>query len=404
MEVEDAEDGRLALERLRTAAAGGKGFDLALVDMQMPGMDGIELGRAVRGDASLHGIRLVMITSIGLRGTAEESRRAGFSGFLTKPVGQSQLYDCLATVMAGASPALPEAPLVTRHTIKEARSRNRPRVLVADDNETNQMVAVQMLRRLDCHSEVAANGLEVVEALKKIPFDAVLMDCQMPEMDGYEATRAIRESEAASGRHVPIIAMTANAMRGDREKCLQAGMDDYLPKPVKLQDLDQTLKRWIRKDTPAAGARRTVAGAAESARSAAPGGTVPGRARTALLDPEVFEQLREADRAGGNGFLAGLIAKFLEEAPQRIAHVREALGQSDGAALLVKASHALKGSAGVLGATLLGIACKDLEDLGRGGSVAGGAALLERVEREFDRVRRALKTETRAKPRRRKAG
>ncbi len=405
MEVQDAADGQQALERLRTAAERGSRYDLAIVDMQMPGMDGLDLGRAIRGDSLLAGTRLVMLTSIGLRGAAEESRRAGFSGFLTKPVGQSQLYDCLATVMGGAAPELAEArPLVTRHTIKEAQSQSRPRILVADDNETNQMVAVQMLRRLGCHCEVAANGLEVVEALKKIPFDAVLMDCQMPEMDGYEATKAVRAGEAASARHVPIIAMTANAMRGDREKCLQAGMDDYLAKPVKLQDLDQVLKRWIKKGETTGKARRTVSRAAAGPRRKTARTTgVPPPLQHSPLDAEIFGQLREADRAGGNGFLAGLIQKYLQEAPARILTLRDAVGRAD-CAVVVKAAHALKGSAGALGAMTMAAACSNLETLGRGGSITGAQGLLARVEKEFDLVCSALETERGGKARRRKAG
>jgi len=404
MEVEDAADGEKALERLRAAASRGGRYDLAIVDMQMPGMDGLELGRAIHRDSLLAGTRLIMLTSIGLRGMAEESRRAGFSGFLTKPVGQSQLYDCLATVMGGAAPTTAEAPLVTRHTIKEEKSRSRSRILVADDNETNQMVAVQMLRRLGCHSEVAANGLEVVEALKKIPFDAVLMDCQMPEMDGYEATRAIRSAEAASGRHVPIIAMTANAMRGDREKCLQSGMDDYLAKPVKLQDLDQALKRWIKKGETTAAARRMVSRDAAGPRRKKVGEPrAPLPVKDGPLDPEIFGQLREADRAGGNGFLAGLIQKYLQEAPTRILTLRDAVARAD-CAVVVKEAHALKGSAGALGALTMAAACGDLEILGRGGSLNGAERLLTRVEKEFDLVCSALETEREGKGRRRKTG
>jgi two-component system sensor histidine kinase/response regulator len=404
MEVQDAADGLKAIEQLRAAAARGGHYDLAIVDMQMPGMDGLELGRAIHRDALLAGTRLVMLTSIGLRGMAEESRGAGFAGFLTKPVGQSQLYDCLATVMGGDIQAAARLPLVTRHTIKEQKSRSQSRILVADDNETNQMVAVQMLRRLGCHSEVAANGLEVVEALKKIPFDAILMDCQMPEMDGYEATRAIRASEAASGRHVPIIAMTANAMRGDREKCLQAGMDDYLPKPVKVQDLDQALKRWIKKGETTGKARRTVSPAvADPRHKTAKAARVPPASQESPLDPEIFGQLREADRAGGKGFLAELIQKYLQEAPTRILTLRDAVGRADCAAV-VKAAHALKGSAGALGATTMATACSDLETLGRNGSLDGAESLLVRLEKEFDLVCSALELERDGKGRRRKAG
>ena len=411
MEVQDAADGKRALELLRSSAARGRRYDLAIVDMQMPGMDGLELGRTIRRDPTLAATRLIMLTSIGLRGHSAESVKAGFSGYLTKPVGQSQLFDCLATVMGGEACTAASAPppLVTRHTIKEAKSRSRVRILVADDNETNQMVAVQMLRRLDCHAEVAANGQEVVEALKKIPFDAVLMDCQMPVMDGYEATRAIRESEATAGRRVPIIAMTANAMRGDREKCLEAGMDDYLTKPVKVQELDQALKRWIKKDGTPIAARRKIAKGTRAHVGRPPrvkeitAPRAPRRAQDHPLDPEIFGQLREADRAGGNGFLAGLIDKFMREVPVRLASLRDAAAAADSDTLL-KSAHALKGSTGALGALAMAAACREVEELGRSGSVIGVEPLLTRIEEEFSRVRRALDAESEGKARRRKAG
>ena len=408
MEAEDAANGFDALERLRSAAAAGRPHDLAIVDMQMPGMDGLELGHAVRDAPDLQAIRLVMLTSIGMRGAAEESRRAGFAAFLTKPVGQSQLYDCLATIMGtpGGAAAQPAA-LITRHTLNEARSRSRPRILVADDNETNQMVAVQMLRRLGCQAEVAANGLEVIEALKKIPFDVVLMDCQMPEMDGYEATRVIRKKEAATGRHIPIIAMTANAMRGDRDKCLGAGMDDYLPKPVKLEALDQALGRFIG-GSAEAGASAAPGGAAASPDSAGPrapgrgpecapatgpgtSGDAAGSAAEDPLDREQLAQLVDEQDAGAEGFLATLIDQFLEEAPLRLGAIHDAVGARDGEALR-RAAHALKGSAAVLGGRLLAAACRDAEDLGRAHPLSGDLLreAVDRIEREFARLRDAL--------------
>ena len=380
MRPEDAVDGGQALERLGAAADGGEPFAIAILDMQMPGMSGLEVGRTVRRDPRLAETRLVMLTSIGMRGAAEESRRAGFSAFLTKPIGGSQLYDCLATVMgrpAGSAAAEPP-PLVTRHTIKEARARARPRILVADDNETNQMVAVQMLRRLGCQSEVAANGLEAVDALKRIPFDVVLMDCQMPELDGYGATQAIRRAEAATGRHVPIIAMTANALRGDREKCLEAGMDDYLAKPVKLEELRQALGRFIAPEQ---------AGAADGSRAAPRNPGLP--AADDPLDRAMFAQILEADGEAGAGFLASLVAAFDHEAPSRMEALRAAMAAGDAAAL-ARAAHGLKGSSAALGGRLLAAACSGMEQLGRSGAIAGAADRLMRIEKELVRLRAAL--------------
>ena len=406
MKAEEAPGGREALEILRSAHARGQRCDLAIVDMQMPDMDGLQLARAIRSDRNLAGLRLIMLTSVGLRGHAAESHRAGYAAYLTKPVRASQLYDCIATVMSGADQAspgdpLPSRPLVTRHSLKEAREQNRLRVLVADDNETNQMVAVQILRRLGYHAEVAGNGSEALEAFRTLPFDLILMDCQMPQMDGYEATRAIRESERGSDRRIPIIAATANAMRGDREKCLAAGMDDYLTKPVKLDDLKAVLERWASTKRAAnagapaarrAGATPTAPAPADGTPASAPK-RGPGKKKeepSGPLDPEVFGQLREAD--GGGGFLAAIIDKFLEEAPARLAALREAADRADAQAL-VKAAHSLKGSAGTLGARDLSAMCGGLEESARAGQTTEAAPRLAGLHKEFDRVRKALVAE-----------
>ncbi len=264
------EDSPRALESLRAEAARGTPYDLALLDVQMPGMDGLELARAIKSDPSIHATPLILISSIGLRGCAQAAQEAGAAAYLTKPVRQTELHDCLATILSGCpSPRLARpASLITRHTLAEARSRSHPRILVAEDNVVNQKVAVRMLQKLGYAVDVAHNGIEALEALSRIPYAAILMDCQMPEMDGFAATREIRRREArgnglwASGKekdpdsvpsplasrpvpsHVPIIAMTANALREDRDRCLEAGMDDYLAKPVKLEDLEAVLRRW----------------------------------------------------------------------------------------------------------------------------------------------------------------
>ncbi len=372
MVAEEAEDGSVALHRLRAAADRGRPFELAIVDMQMPGMDGLQLARAVRSDPRQASVRLVMLTSMGMRGYAELSRKAGFAGYLSKPVRQSQLYDCLATVMhssfeAAQAGTATDMPLVTRHSLEEAKSaRTRARVLVADDNETNQMVAVHMLRRYGAQADVAANGLEAVEALSRIRYDLVLMDCQMPEMDGYAATRVVRDSEAGSGHRTPIIAMTANAMQGDREKCLAAGMDDYLSKPVKGPELQAMLDKWVAR---------------------------PEDSSEPPLDAAFFSTLREVDSGGPDGFLRELVAKFVdEEAPARLRALRQAIADFDAVAL-ARAAHSLKGSAGTLGAAGMASICVQIETSGKSGRIEGIADLLDRLESEFRRVRDSLESE-----------
>ncbi|HVE46536.1 MAG TPA: response regulator [Acidimicrobiales bacterium] len=239
-----------ALEMMREAVRLGHPYDVALVDMEMPVMDGFSLAHAVLADSELSSTRLVLLTSRGVRGTAASAREVGFSAYLSKPVRQSQLYDCLTTVVEG-DPG-PTDRLVTRHTISEDRARSRPRLLVADDNVVNQSVAVAMLAKLGYRADAVANGAEAVEARSRISYGAILMDCQMPEMDGYEATAEIRRREAGSSR-VPIIAMTASAMKGDRQRCLDSGMDDYVTKPVKLDILEAALGRWVRAEATSAG-------------------------------------------------------------------------------------------------------------------------------------------------------
>jgi PAS domain S-box-containing protein len=416
---EEAPGGREALDILASAAASGQPHDLAVVDMQMPEMDGLQLARAIRADRRLADVRMIMLTSIGMRGHAAECHRAGFTGYLTKPAGQSQLYDCIATVMGGepghstkaddaASALEAQDPaghrLVTRHSLREAKAQSQQRILVADDNETNQMVAVQLLRRLGYHAEVAANGAEAFAAFRTLPFNLILMDCQMPQMDGYEATKAIREAERGTERHIPIIAATANAMLGDREKCLAAGMDDYLPKPVKMEELKTMLERWIPR-TPAASAGSAAArrGRATSDEQAhvdrRPGSSSrpdSGKKKGKLmdpLDPEVFGQLKQAD-GGSGGFLAALIDKFLEEAPARLKVLSESADRGDKDPL-VKAAHSLKGSAGTLGARGLSEMCAGLEECGKAGRMSEVGLRLAAIHEEFDRVRKALDAERR---------
>jgi len=237
-----AAGGAEALDLLRAAASRGEDYDVVLLDMDMPDMDGLQVAHALRDDPSLARIPIVMFTSAAIRGSGALAREAGIAAVLTKPVRQSHLLDAIATVMGG--PVDRGTPLVSHDTLAESKARSLPRLLVAEDNPVNQMVTTLMLAKLGYRSDMVANGAEAVEATSRIRYGAVLMDCQMPEMDGYEASTEIRRRER-DGEHVPIIAMTAAAMVGDRERCLAAGMDDYVPKPVKAEELGQVLARWV---------------------------------------------------------------------------------------------------------------------------------------------------------------
>jgi PAS domain S-box-containing protein len=253
MQKGSASNGFEALDLLRTAAKEGKPYELALLDMQMPEMDGMTLAKSIKADPLISSTRLIILTSMGYAHTQEELKAAGVDAFLVKPVKQSRLFDCLVNVLGRAAaehvftkPAK-DAPQPERPAA-EAPKVNKTRILLAEDNAVNQKVALAQLRTLGFSADSVVNGHEVITALNKTPYDIILMDCQMPEMDGYEATRLIRQSEKNAGvswkAPIRIIAMTANAMSGDREKCIAAGMDDYLSKPVRRSELALAMARW----------------------------------------------------------------------------------------------------------------------------------------------------------------
>jgi CheY-like chemotaxis protein len=319
---------------------------------------------------------------MGKRGDdAEEVRRVGIEGYLTKPARQHELRDALATVMGrDEDPAAGQgdAPLVTRNVLREARAQSRGHVLVAEDNPVNQMVALKMLERLGYRVDVVANGAEALEEVSLGRYDAVLMDVQMPEMDGYEATRRIREREGAAKR-TPVIAMTANALEGEREEALSAGMDDYVVKPVKAEELDRVLGRWTSRDDRASGAEGG-AGDRDTLDAAPP------------LDPAVLETLRSLQEEGESDLLTELARMFLDHAALQLEGLREAIGEAD-AQRVRGISHALKGSSGNMGATRVSEVCAELEMAGESGDLAPAPGLLERLEEELSLARPALEAE-----------
>ncbi len=249
-DVEEAEGGETALKLLRQFAGEDRPFRLAIVDMLMPEMDGKTLGRKIKTDPKITDTILVMLTSAGKRGDAELLQDIGFSAYLTKPVKHYQLYDCLSTVLGMPLTIVkkPAKPIVTRHTLSEEKKRSI-RILLAEDNPVNQKVARKMLEKFGYYADTVSNGFEALKALSMIAYDMVLMDVVMPEMDGFEATAQIRNPASKVTNHaIPVIAMTAHAMKGDREKCLDAGMDDYISKPIKPDDLLSVVEKWALKN------------------------------------------------------------------------------------------------------------------------------------------------------------
>ncbi len=395
MAAGEAGDGPQALEMLSGAVAGGQPYDVVILDLQMPGMDGFELAHQIKADAALASVPLVMLTSFGQRGDAGTARMAGIAAYLTKPVRQSQLFDCLAIVMAESTDAATSsntAPskLVTRHTLKEtkmqttqgeARPRPRARILIAEDNPVNQRVAMRQVEKLGYQADAVANGLELLEALARIHYALVLTDCQMPEMDGYKVAAEIRRREGASG-HMPIIAMTANAMQGEREKCLAAGMDDYISKPIRQEDLAAMIEHWLHRAEALTNDRPT--GEPEK-----PAGT-DLTATTAEAGDGVKERLAALSKELGPQLVVELVDLFISDTGSRLAALRRTIEQDDPPAL-ARQAHALRGSFSNMGADRMAELCAQLEEQGRGGLAQDTVVMLSELEEGFRLMQPLLK-------------
>jgi len=368
-----AENGQEALSILHREAAAGDPYRVAILDMQMPQMDGLALARAIKADPRIAGTRLLMMTSLGRRDD-EAIREAGVDLCLTKPVKQSQLFDCLVTLTGDyvVESTLQDIKPASASSARPLQNRNAARILVAEDNIINQRVALRQLERLGYAADAVANGLEVLDALQRIPYDLVLMDCQMPEMDGYQATTEIRKREGES-RHTKIIAMTANALGGDRERCISAGMDDYISKPVKQEILAETIERWTTEPEDINPTENNF----------------PYTESANVVDADVIAELRSLQSSSDDDFFNHLIDLFVEETPQRLSAIREAIVSSDPVGL-AREAHALKGSSAHLGATRMNALCEILEAQGRSESISGAGVLLTVLDEEFSRVREAL--------------
>jgi len=372
----EAESAAKAIDMLRAACAEDDPFRIVLMDMQMPEMDGESLGRAIKADPELRDTLMVMMASLGKRGDAKRLEAIGFSAYLTKPVKQSQLHDCLAMVLGiGVAPIkAPEIALVTRHTLGEAR-RRKVRILLAEDNATNQVVALAILEKLGYTADVAANGREALKALATVPYSLVLMDVQMPEMDGYEATRLIRDASTPVLNHgIPIIAMTAHAMKGDRDKCLAAGMDDYVAKPVDRKELAETIERQL------GGA---AANAKDQTRGLPSVPSVPSQQR-------IFNAAELLKRVEGDETVARkILDAFLADAPEQIQGLEEAWKSKD-AQTMRRRAHSLKGASATIGAAALSQTALRIEEGAEAGRLDEAASFLPALKGEFETLKPAL--------------
>jgi PAS domain S-box-containing protein len=344
----------------------GERFDVAILDMHMPEMDGVALAHAIRQAPAGSSLPLILFTSLGRREAHAEDE--GFAAYLHKPIKPSQLFDALVSVVAD-QPVHVAARGAARSELDPEMARRHPlRILLAEDNAVNQKVALRILAQMGYRADVAANGLEAIEAVERQTYDVVLMDVQMPELDGFEASREInRRWPAARPR---IVAMTANAMQGDRELCVAAGMDDYVAKPIRVEELVAALER-----SPAHRDAAPPTGPAEPAAPAA-----------GAIDRAVFERLVATT---GGPFVAELIDTFGEDARELLATLRRTLAATDRDAFR-RAAHSLKSTAESLGATGLAALARELEVAARAGSLDGAGARIDRLTDHYERAASAL--------------
>ena len=365
---DEADNASSALTRMKEVAAEGLPYDLAILDLNMPDMDGLDLARALKSDPATATAKLFLLSSSG-RVSRDVVRDAELAGTLAKPVRQSELFNCLIEGLHMNRPGASAAPKPTDNL------SGRGVVLLVEDNAMNRLVATRMLAKLGYRVDVAVDGREAITAINVENYDAVLMDCQMPEMDGYEATRHLRDAEAGTGRHLPIIAMTAAAMQGDRDKCIEAGMDDYITKPVTVGAINVVLDRWI----------------APPPSPVTPAGGDAAAASTSALDPERFGVLRELD--AGDGELLEMIAQeFLHDANEVLGALRDAIAEGD-PQRVERAGHTLRGASANVGATRMADLSRKLEALGKAAALGTAPELLEEAVAELIQVEAALRAE-----------
>ena len=420
----EADDGAAALRALAQARADRDPFAIAILDMQMPGMDGESLGRAIKADPALRNTRLVMCSSLGQIGVNQRLEQMGFIAALTKPVRRSELQEALAAAISGKRNRVSRAQATPAFALGLGFSPAR--ILVAEDNTTNQQVAVGILRNLGFRAEVAANGLEAIRALESIPYDLVLMDVQMPEMDGLEATRRIRKAESRGQRtegggqgadspsafpRLPIIAMTAHALQGDREKCLAAGMDDYITKPVEVAAVVAALEKWLK---PRGFGRQSLVDKTIEQNSAATerdGDSLSPLVQAASAGDRLFPPLDAVaaaeceqaipifDRAAlmnrmmnDEDMARMVIDGFLEDMPVQIKQLKGYAAAGD-AQHVERQAHKIKGASATVGGEALSALAAALERAGKKGDVALISVRAAELDVQFAALKEAMQTE-----------
>ncbi len=386
MERSSADNAVQALEALRAAQSGGKPFDLAIVDMKMPGMTGLDLASVVRSDPNLKDLPIVMVTSLHSNAELSRARQLGISAYLSKPVRRQDLFRALALSLGTNSTKSQEAHAQVSNT-----TVLRAHVLMAEDNSVNQIVARNMFKLIGCTFDIVPNGQEAFEAVKRGGYDIVLMDCQMPVLDGYAATRAIRDWEVAQGdgRRIPIVALTANALVGDADICLAAGMDEHLAKPYSRNQLTASMAHWLPDE---------LVEMASQERGDTPTAPAPLQASdnsSVTLNQRALDNIRSLDPDGDAGVLKEVIGIYIDEAPGHLNALRQALSKQD-TAEIARVAHALKSASQNVGASQMGEACRQLEQAGKAASVGMSASLIASVDAQYHAVLPLLRAEVEA--------
>jgi signal transduction histidine kinase/CheY-like chemotaxis protein/HPt (histidine-containing phosphotransfer) domain-containing protein len=367
MRPKAVDSGQAALNELEAAVSVGQPYALALIDARMPEMDGFALAERVKGNAALAPTVLVMLTSGGRAGDGARCRELGIAAYLVKPIKQADLWEAIMMTLGAKETAAPAPDLVTKHTLRE--ERRRLNILVAEDSPVNLKLVVRMLEKRGHAITSSTNGREALAALGAGNFDLVLMDVEMPEMDGFEATAAIRAKEKDSGTHIPVIAMTAHAMKGDRERCLATGMDAYVAKPIRAQELLETIDEVITAKSGHGTSGPMGAGQDD---------TIDWLAAIAHLEGDV-ELLKE---------IAGM---FLDQCPELVARARDAVAKADPVEI-ERAAHTIKGSVGNFAAKAAFEAAQRLERIGRDGTLDEAEEAQAALEAELERLKPALVT------------
>jgi two-component system sensor histidine kinase/response regulator len=387
------------LTMLREAQVQGAPYDIALIDTKIRGMHSIELARAIAAEPELRCTRVIMLNGLAAREMPDSAREAGVAAYLNKPVRRAELFQCIAGAMGAPSPDAAN-PRPLESPLENQEAPLGAHVLLVEDNSVNQEICVQMLVNLGCDVEVVNDGRAALETAFKQAYDVVLMDCQMPVMDGFEASAAIRsrEIEAAGPgrRRLPIIALTANAMAGDRERCLAAGMDDYLSKPFKKEALRAVLERWLKApgekggivtpQTPHGEPARHITPVLRAVSSEAP---ATANADDPIIDHKALDHVRKLQRPGAASIVDKVVNMYFKDAPRQILSMRSALVARDGNTLM-RAAHTLKSSSANVGALRLAASCKAMETQAGAEQLDQAEQLISRIELEYSRVYDAL--------------